>query len=395
MTQNVRVLVIGGRFAPHLLGIVAEPPDVVEFIVSQDNPGQGKLAKEALQPFVNLQISDDPLFINAYDLQQGREACREIAARHPKAVITFDVTSAPKIPSFAALDVARELSQRLIFVDSSNGKIRNVVPENQATTLEIRVDLEQYLRCYGRRAEETFAPHALSISYEKACEAADYLGKGDAIVVETLANLRSWSQGKDKRTIPFQKTKPVTPPSYAVLQRLAELGLIKALQQDAEGRISYQLTCDHDYKFLDGKWLEFFVYLQVKACSDHAGAPLFNDVRMSVEIPSNGARKEIDVACMFHGQLILCSCKTAHPFRTEYLDELRAVSDLVGGDFTTRLFVTNILPTTESDVEKYGNYDKFLQQAHDRKIIVVAGDRLGDIGAILKQAATNPKYARI
>ncbi|MCI0692471.1 DUF1887 family CARF protein [candidate division KSB1 bacterium] len=395
MPQKVRILVIGGRFAPHLLGIIAAPPDAVELIVSRDNPGQAKLAKETLGSFAHLQLTGKPVFIGAYDLQQAREACRAVAARHAGAEITFDVTSAPKIPSFAALDVARELNQSLIFVDSSNAKIRNVVPENQATAIDIRVDLEQYLRCYGRRLVETFDSQSLSIAYENACAAADYLATGGEAVVETLANLRSWSHGKGKRIIPFQKTGQVTPASFAVWQKISELGLLEALQQDAEGRVSYQLAREHDYKFLEGKWLELFICQQAKSCSTHAGVPLFQDVRMNVEIPCNGASKEIDAACMFHGQLILCSCKTARPFRTEYLDELRAVSDLVGGDFTTRLFVTNVLPPAQNDNKRIGHYLSFLQQAEARKIVVVAGDQLGHIGEILKQQATKPKYARI
>lgn len=394
---KVRILVMGGRFAPHLLGIVAEPPDIVEMIISKDT--QAKLlepARDTLKHIAGLQISDKPLAISAYNLREAREACRKIVNQYPVAEITFDATSAPKIPGYAAMDIARELDHRLIYVDSSNGRIITLAPVTDESDVDIRIDLESYLRCFGRRSELTFDPQQLSVSPATAGEAATYLAQGNETAVQALEILRKSGQGKGKRTIPFKKTKPVSAPVFSVLQGVANFGLIRNLQQAEDGRVSYTIENEHDYKFLEGNWLEFYVYLQAQDCREENKEPLFNDVKMSVEIPSNGARKEIDVACMVHGQLLLVSCKAgSKPFRTEYLDELRAVSDLVGGDFTTRIFVTNALPPEENKNQLFDTYDKFLQQAKDRKTVVVTGDKLCQISTILKKEALDPEFRRI
>lgn len=394
--SQVRILVMGGRFTPHLLGIVAEPPDIVEMIISKDTLERLlEPALNTLKAISSLQVFDTPEIIDAYDIRKAREACRKVAGRHPGAEITFDATSAPKIPGYAAMDIARELNYRLIYVDSSNGKIITLAPVTEETDTNIQIDLQEYVRCFGRRLEQTFDPQKLSVTLKSAAETSTFLAGGNRAAVEALEILRISGQGKGKRTIPFKKTKPVSQSALSVLQHIAESGLILNLKQAEDGRVSYTIEKEHDYKFLEGDWLEFYTYLQAQTCKNENKIPLFNDVNMSVEIPSNGARKEIDVACMTRGQLLLISCKAgAKPFRTEYLDELRAVSDLVGGDFATRIFVTS----SSSPAEKsnfYKDYFKFLQQANDRKINVVTGEKLIQLGAILKKEAADPTYKRV
>ncbi len=394
--KKLRVLVIGGRFMPHIIGLVAAPPDKVEMIISKDSKGQPEQAYRALKSFPHLEIYRDPIFIDAYNIREAREACRSVAERNKDFEITFDITSSAKIPSFAARDVAREGNHRLIFVDSYNHRIINVVPEQSANIVEIQLNLDDYLNCYGRRAVNTFQIDKISVPEKNAYDLSTYLSTGGTQIAECLALLRSSAQGKGKRTIPFRKSKPLSVKQYEVFKEVENYGFISQLQRDSSGRISFQLANDFDFKFLEGGWLEYFVFVQAKSCKDENGNAVFSDVQLSVEIPSNGERKEIDVACIYRGQLLHVSCKTASPFKTAHLDELRAVSDLVGGDFATRMFVTNNYPPTPEKAPKEAKkYKAFLAHAEARKVIVVCGDRLSQISSILKQQATRPTYSRI
>jgi hypothetical protein len=67
----------------------------------------------------------------------------------------------------------------------------------------------------------------------------------------------------------------------------------------------------------------------------------------------------------------------------------------VGGEFASRVFVTNVLPPTEQDPPSHREYLRFVEQARDRKTVVVAGGRLADIGKILANQVTKPEYPRI
>ncbi len=395
MARKVRILVVGGRFMPHRIGIAADPPEIVAFIASPDTKGQTETALASLKTLPNLKVVEPIEFVDSYDLREARVKCEQVTLKFPNADITFDVTSAPKVPSFAALKVAQEQNHRVIVVDSSNGKVISIEPENAAIEFNIRLDLDQYLECFGRRAVGKFNLKNLSVTEEQAVEMARFLTRGDSIIEEALSWLRQWSQGKGKRTIGFDKTKPILDGHFEIFKKIETQGLISHVQRNEANRISYQIANDFDFKFLDGAWLEFFVFDAARSLCNDSGSAFFDDVRMNVEIPSNEEKKEIDVACLSRGRLLQFSCKTSNPFRTVHLDELRAVSDLVGGDFATRFFVTNVLSPAMEKNDERKNFEEFQAHARARKIVIVAGDQLRNIGDIVKKEAHHPTFRRI
>ncbi|MCZ7575159.1 MAG: DUF1887 family CARF protein [Ardenticatenaceae bacterium] len=393
MSQQVTVLILGGRLTPNLVGILALQPHAVEFIVSEDTRARYDEILAVLEQFADLDYSPKPHYLSAYDFVATRDACLAVAQAHAGAEVVFDITSAPKTMGFAAYEVARFLQQRAVIVDTANGRLLDLVPPN-AAAMPIEISLEQYLACYGRRPVPTFAFVKLSVSRKQAIEAARYLVTAGMAATEAMDKVRSWNQGKGKRTIPFQRTQPLSTEMRDVLHNLQAFGLITNLQKQADGRVQYTILNDMDWEYLKGTWLEVFVWDQAQHCLDDNQRPLFgeSDLALSFAIPSDGARKQIDVGYVYHGQFIHASCKTgARPFKTEFLDELRAVSSLVGDRFTSRLFITNAFPPSETDPD----YARFLAQAKDRAIVVVTGKELPDVGGILKQQALRPSYSRI
>jgi len=395
MTNRVSVLILGGRLAPNWLGVLAVRPDAVEFVVSSDTPGRYEEACQVLTQLADLDVACEPKLVSAYSFVETRNACLDIAQGYPGAELIFDVTSAPKVMGFGAYEVARFLLQRAIVVDTANGRIINLT-QPRDELVGIQVPLEQYLACYGRRPVRTFSFERLSVSQEHAIAAARSLVEAGPPAAEVMSRLRSWNQGKGKRTVPFRRTRPISPEELAVLRQLEAFGLISDLRQQDDGRVSYMLLNDADANYLNGMWLEVYVWDQARQCVNEKGTPFFDECDFSFEIPSNGARKEIDCGCMYRGQLIHCSCKTeSSPFHTAYLDELRAVSALVGGHFTSRLFVTNALPPSEEEHGAYRDHQRFLAQAKDRETVVVTGHELRRIAETLKREAARPTYARI
>ena len=135
--------------------------------------------------------------------------------------------------------------------------------------------------------------------------------------------------------------------------------------------------------------MEIFVWHVVKKLQ--VQEPFFDDFAIGLKIPKEGAEKDIDLACIYRAQLIHCSCKTGKDsFETEHLDELSAISSIIGGRFCTRVFITNrVLPNNLSKAKS------FLDHAKQREIVVVTGKELPNIGEILKKQAENPDYPRI
>ncbi|MBV8822300.1 MAG: hypothetical protein JO123_05865 [Ktedonobacteraceae bacterium] len=99
---------------------------------------------------------------------------------------------------------------------------------------------------------------------------------------------------------------------------------------------------------------------------------------------------------MYHAQLVIAECKSVEkPFemgklskyQSDYLRDIDAVAQLLGGTYVGKVFITNQPGAGQS-------YQIFKQHAHDRNIIVVTREDLPKVGEILKEAAMKPKYPR-
>jgi hypothetical protein len=128
---------------------------------------------------------------------------------------------------------------------------------------------------------------------------------------------------------------------------------------------------------------------------DGLGRPVFDEARFSLEIVSQAAVSEIDLFCLHQGQPLIASCKTEDSsFKSRYLDELQSRADMVGGKYCGKLFITNV-PAPSPNTQERRDFDRFLEQAQAREIVVVTGDRLTDLPRVLLTEATQPTYPRI
>ncbi len=100
---------------------------------------------------------------------------------------------------------------------------------------------------------------------------------------------------------------------------------------------------------------------------------------------------QIDLAATYAASPLIAECKTeARPFRTEHLDQLRAITSMIGGSFVGALFIS-ARSQQRADAQALA---AFKGQADARQIVVVTGDQLGQLPDILKREAIRPAYAR-
>jgi hypothetical protein len=343
--ERVRVLVLGGRLTPSLVGILSNPPDAIEFIVSSDTPSRESEARAILKKMSvpgrpmeeRLPVSPLPL-ARAFDWQECKARCGEAAARHPDAEIVFDLTAAPKAISFAAYEFARRAGYDAIIVDTANERIVSVIT-HQAWPVRFPKTVREYLGLFNReyRPGGSFRLDEMSAPPERAREAARCLarqGRGGESALKKLAAFLSGNKG----------APALSDDEYGLLAKLGEWGLLKAVSRQSDGRVTCRPTDNRqDENFLKGHWLEVFVREEARAQCNEAGQPVFDDCQSGFEIPEPGrVPRELDVGCLYHGQLIFCSCKTGNKaFKTPDLDELNGVGELVGSKFTTGIYVTN------------------------------------------------------
>lgn len=138
---------------------------------------------------------------------------------------------------------------------------------------------------------------------------------------------------------------------------------------------------------MDGQWLELFGY-------DAAQAGCFDDVcyNLEIPIPHQNTTNQIDLAATYAASLFIAECKAeGEPFKIAHLDQLSAITDMIGSSFVVKLFIT----ARSQQKTNPQQMASFLDQAKARQIVVVTGEQLANLVTILKQEVQQPTYARV
>ncbi len=381
--ETLQVLLVGGRQIPNFLGVMLLRPNKVHFLLSKGSENLLDPLYETLAKIEGLVLPDRDQIkpIDANDFQANISALEHILNKYPNAQVSFNLTCSSKVMAIAAYEVARERKDiKTFYVDTSNGRIV-WFKGKEADEMPIKISIEQYLTMYGRKPVFKDIFSKLTFSQEAAIKAANILASGYGKYLAFLERIRG-TQGSGSRKVAIKNEIEIN-----LALRLAELGIVDYSEENGY----LIIRSNEDWNFLKGEWLEVFVWHEVKKLQEQTQEPFFDDFAVSLEIPMEGAKKEIDLACIYRAQLIHCSCKTGkNSFETRHLDELSAISNLIGGRFCTRVFATDRLLPNDLSAAK-----SFLDQAKQREIVVVTGKELPSIGDILKKQAKNPDYQRI
>ena len=381
--ETLQVLLVGGRQIPNFLGVMLLRPNKVHFLLSKGSENLLDPLYETLTKVEGLVLPDRDQIkpIDANDFQANISALEHVLNEYPNAQISFNLTCSSKVMAIAAYEVARERKDiKTFYADTSNGRIV-WFKGKEADEMPIKISIEQYLTMYGRKPVFKDIFSKLTFSQEAAIKSANILASGCGKYLAFLERIRG-TQGSGSRKVAIKNEIELN-----LALRLAELGIVDYSEENGY----LIIRSNEDWNFLKGEWLEVFVWHEVKKLQEQTQEPFFDDFAVSLEIPMEGAKKEIDLACIYRAQLIHCSCKTGkNSFETRHLDELSAISNLIGGRFCTRVFATDRLLPNDLSAAK-----SFLDQAKQREIVVVTGKELPSIGDILKKQAKNPDYQRI
>jgi hypothetical protein len=185
------------------------------------------------------------------------------------------------------------------------------------------------------------------------------------------------------------KTTPLTSRAdfiASLCQQAKSAGLVKEFNRTSRG---FELTVVGNdlYRFLDGDWLEVFVY---SAARD---AGCFDDVKLDIRIPGVSGTNNLDLAATHAASLVIAECKTEKDLKTEHLDKLASIANLVGGNYVGRMFITSKV-VNKNDAAQRQSFEAFCGQARNRRVVVVTGEQLRNLEAIFKQEVERPSYAR-
>ena len=397
--EKALLTLFGGRsFLPAALTLIYEKPDIVVAISSKESHRDLALLQGAIDKYQKKHgfssTLEKPDGIDAFDVAEIQRVCESVVARHPDMNWIFDVTGATSLMTLAAYEAAKIYSEKLAkpiscrYLNTAQTRVIPLLGESCSEKI-FHIDVGDYAAAYSRDLVPGELEDQRQYSEQEWLPFAQALGKNpqSAALVKLVMSKIANRPGKQNAELYVMKGLPEG--AYPLLEEAQQIGLLSQLSRNEDSSISFQLSYLQD-KFLNGAWLEAYVWDEASKILDETGeGALFDDCQWNQKVVDGNSRNELDVAVTYKAQLLIAECKTGEKesFSSETLYKLDSVANIFGGRFVGRLLITSILDKKPSQ--------DFLAQAKSRRIVVVTGEALPDIATTLKREAIDPTYPRI
>jgi hypothetical protein len=375
MSELALLILVGGRQMPNFLTAQFLKPNVIVPIASHEAMKEGQAwskIKPSLKTFCN--NVNEPEVVDAFNLKEIRDVCLQSIDKFPNVEWVFNVTCATTVMSIAAYETAKEKGITVWYLDTDTKRVvaLNGNPPDEDL---FSVSVANYMKSNGR---EIFDCGNVNPSQELKDLAVAFAQ--DATRTTAFQQALAKTVGGQRVRESALLTVEIDVESIDIEElcnAALNAGLIEQFEKLADNKLHFQLLGKNYFDFLNGGWLELFAWTKAK----ETGRYNDDELCYSFTIPADGQQNQIDFAVTYSGALLIAECKTdAKPFKSTYLDKLNSVASLLGGNFVGRMFITNQIPDmTNSAVQDFFN------QARARQIVIVTGDKLSDLGNILKK----------
>lgn len=391
MSEKVFLALVGGRSAtPTIMGALQflEQFDRIKFLLCEHpNNLYAAFQANALRILkgqkknlycdekFDVKVVDGNDFKKVYDTIKG--LCDE------NTDLQFvNVTSAPQEMAFAVyLYIYNVNKDAMIFnVNTQKSQITPLVLKVEPIKLSHKLSVDDYITaCETQIFKRKFNIQGLSCNEEQAKTIVTFFVNHIETTHKFLSVIRGQGQNiKTPKTLSvkstdFSKEKIACKETVEIFRILQENQLITNFTED-NSNYTFRIERQEDYAFLYGDWLEYYIYLEGKKIG-------FDSIEMSLEL--NDFKGEIDLFCVHHANALIGECKTGK-YAPDDLAVLESKAIRLGGNYCVRLFIT-----TNQHVD-----EKFINQAKNRRIIVVSGNDLKNITTILKKQMNDPDFPR-
>ncbi len=380
--KKALLVVTGGRAVPNILSLLWLQPQVVRVILSEQGWDYQQAFEDIARSIPGCQIEIIPN-VDAYNFDTCLEACQNACKLDPddEWEWTFDITSAPKVTGIAGYEIAKQKGASCWHVDAQRERHVSLVKQVKVDTIKFfHLTLDDYMKAQHRTWKISTGP---TPNYREVAMKWAGMARELAVSPDTIELLKLLRDKKLNEVVSL----PTHLISLPLLQSAVNEGLLE-VEELHVGKTTCKFISEEAAKFMGtGDWLEFYVWHEAisiglaDAAHCQWGCLLFDGT----------VKKELDLALMYNAQLMVAECKAEqNPYEGKrgHLHKLQAKANVLGGSYVCKLFITNQRASGD-------NFKAFCEQAEQYKIVVVTGERLFEIGQILKKEATKPTYQRI
>ncbi len=383
------ILLWGGRVQPTLILAHQLHPSAVACIVSRDthDPPVGVLRR--ILPHAAVA---DPILVDPYRTAATLSALEQARSRFPHLRPIVSVTSATVPMTVAGYEKARHWGCPAYYINTRGGEALDLTRPDESDPLRMQVKVVDFVRIHGQEpvAPEQTTAYATTLEARRAAALA--LGRGGRPAAEVLAWLRGNSPSREETATQGPKSKRwpahFTASHRGVFLMLEEHGLIRQVRHSAHA-VSFVIPEAGEGEFLRGDWLEQYV---LAVGRELQAMNLLHDCAAGMRLRAGDAERELDFIATFRGMALIASCKAVRkPWQKGYLDELGAVAKMLGGDYVTRLYITDgrRAPASPGQTDPFV---AFAQQARQQRTVIVAGEELPRLDEVLRREIETPTY---
>lgn len=408
--MKAQLVLVGGRSSvPNILTILHQKPEVVIVLCSHESHSDFPKFKRVVEAALPTCIVEELPPSDAFDLQEIASRCIKAFQRYSEAEWICNITAATAIMSIAIYLQAKELNNACWYLNTAKTRVITLVGPKVDTEHEnilFYLKVEQYIEAYYFSLENGDLEDRRVFCEQKWLPFAQTLGKEPRLALHLKQILKAIGNNKPKRDQPKGYTLPNMPQEvHDLLKKATEFELVSKLISSSD---SLKFTLNYlQYSFLDGGWLELYVWneaRQVKSSDQHG---LFDDCQWNHKVTISGVKRELDVALTYKAQLLIVECKTGDDDTTkpETRNGLVSVANPLGGRFVGKILVSSLFSPPDIDPallqndgilrEQIKGHKEFLTKADRDQIVVFMAENLPRIGELLATEALTPKYPRI
>ncbi len=404
--QKALLTLFGGRsFLPTALLLIHEKPNIVVAISSQQSHQDLPQLEQAIEKFkreLSFECTlETPEGIDAFDVEKIQEVCENAVEKHSEMEWIFDITGGTALMSIAAYEVARKFRNEFSkpvkcwYLNTAQTRVIRLVGESPDKSI-FHINVDAYATAYKHNLKPSIFEGIQNNSKKEWLLFAQKLGKHPRYITLVKEVMSKIGNRPAVNTPKLYQISELSNETYVLLEEAQRVGLLSQLKKETDSSISFKLSYQQD-KFLNGGWLEAYVWDEARQLRDETGTmALFDDCRWN-QILDGDTGNELDVAMTYKAQLIIAECKTGDrgTFSPDTIYKWDSVANSFGGRFVGKLLITSLLPPKETERGAFQSYQDFLARAHSKQVVVITADQLPDIGNILKQEAIKPTYPRI
>lgn len=405
MTKALLTLFGGRSFLPTALIVLHEKPDIVVAISSNQSYDDLPQLQQAIDKFQSelefTCILETPDGIDAFDVTKIQQLCENAITQHPDAEWIFDITGGTSLMSLAAYEAARKSKENFHkstscwYLNTAQTRVISLVGKTRNESI-FHISVDGYAAAYKHTLQAGVFEGLQDSNKRDWLQFAQRLGKNPHEISQLKVVMNKVTDRPGVNSPKLYDLPNAYNGTYTLLKEAQQIGLLSLLSEEKDPTIKFKLTYIQD-KFLNGAWLEAYIWNEARNLRDETGQkPFFDDCQWN-HVLDGDTNNELDVAMTYNAQLIIAECKTgeAGTFAPDTIYKWDSVATSLGGKFVGRMLITSLQIPNENERGRHQSYKEFLARAHSKGIVVVTADKLPFIGDILKREAINPTYPRI